>query len=69
MLIFIVVIYSIVAMINYGILSLIIGIIVGYIIMYITSNIIRYHGYNSNDVRNEIYYHNGERYKLIPHVI
>lgn len=56
-------------MLNNYIIFVIIGIIFGYIIMLITSNIVDYHGYNSNDIRNRIYECNGIKYKLVPHVI
>ena len=54
---------------NYNLVYLILGIIFGYFIMYFTTNIIIYHGPNSNDIRNMIFYKNEQGYRFIPKII
>ena len=56
-------------MLNINVIFFISGLLVGYFLMFFTSSIINYHGYNSNDIRNKIYYHNENKYRLIPHII
>ena len=53
---------------NYNLALLLLGLIFGYFIMYISSNIVRYHGYNSNDIRNTIFIKDGKKYMFVPKI-
>ncbi len=54
---------------NYNIISFLLGLIIGYFIMYKTSNIVIYHGYNSNKIREQKFILNGKTYHFKPTVI
>lgn len=54
---------------NYNIILFILGIILGYFIMIISSNVITYHGPNSNIIRNLVFIKNGKRYMFLPKLI
>lgn len=51
---------------NYNIVCLLLGMLVGYIGMYLTSNIVTYHGANSNVIRNLVFFKNGNKYRFTP---
>lgn len=53
---------------NYNLILLILGMILGYLVMYLTSNIIVYHGPNSNDIRNRIFFKDGKKYRFLPKI-
>lgn len=54
---------------NYNLMYTMLGIIFGYFIMYASSNIVTYHGANSNDIRREYFKYNGKIYHFVPRVI
>jgi hypothetical protein len=53
---------------NYNMICVILGIITGYLIMYVTSQIIIYHGLNSNDIKNKIFVKDGKKYRFMPRI-
>lgn len=51
---------------NNNIVCFLLGIIACYIIMYLSSNIVIYHGGNSNEIRKQIFEYNNKKYKFVP---
>jgi hypothetical protein len=45
------------------------GLIIGYMLVYLSSNMVIYHGPNSNEIKNNYYYKNGNKYRFIPKLI
>ena len=53
---------------QYNLYMFIFGMIVGYVLMYITSNIVIFHGPNSNEIRNLYFHKDGHKYRFIPKI-